>query len=130
MAQGTVLVIDDDAQIRQAVRLTLTKNGYEIVEAGTGHEAIHLLQQSASQITVVLCDLEMPNGSGSEVLKYLTTTHPLIPIIIMTGAPDAVVAEALATHQQHAYLMKPVPPQELLKQVHVATALFHLRAKS
>jgi two-component system chemotaxis response regulator CheY len=129
MTQGRVLVIDDNGYARQVVCLTLTRAGYEVLEAEDGMKAIELMGQgtNASQVAAVVCDLEMPNLNGSETISYFKAHHPLIPIVILTGSPDFVLTDVLMRQGVMDYLLKPVSEKRLVEVVRVAVRLHGLR---
>lgn len=129
MSQGKILLVDDDVGVRLAVGLALTKAGYEVVEAGDGEEAIRLIEkdQNGSNVVTIICDLQMPGLDGSQTMEYFQTHHPSIPLIILTGAPVAVLTEVLQKRGMIEYLCKPVSTNKLLETVRRAVHLCALR---
>lgn len=91
----TVLVVDDEQDYRDSVRDALQDEGYRVLVAGTGMEALHLLE-GAEPVRLILLDLFMPEMSGGDLLRMLRRRGPLaeIPVIIVTSdpsrAPDGV----------------------------------------
>ncbi len=81
-----VLVVDDDAQIRESLRKVLRAEGYEVVLAADGQAGIE--QFNANKIDILLLDLNMPVKSGWDTFERLTSVNPLLPIIIITGRKD------------------------------------------
>ncbi|MGH7233324.1 MAG: response regulator [Nitrospiraceae bacterium] len=131
MGVGKVLVVDDNAYARQAVGLLLTKAGYDVVEAEDGAQAIQVMasEDHASDIDTVICDLDMPTMNGSQTLSYFKAHYPLIPLIILTGAPDFVLTDVLAKQGITDYLLKPVSEKRLLETVRVNVRLHELRQR-
>jgi DNA-binding NtrC family response regulator len=129
MSQGKILLVDDDVGVRLAVGLALTKAGYEVAEAGDGEEAIRLIEkdQNGSNVVTIICDLQMPGLGGSRTMEYFQTHHPSIPLIILTGAPDAVLTEVLQKRGMIEYLCKPVSTNKLLETVRRAAHLCAVR---
>jgi CheY-like chemotaxis protein len=107
----TVLVVDDDAAVRQSVRKVLIGAGYEVAVAADGEEAV--VQFSPEQIDLVLLDLNLPLRSGWDVFERLTTRYPFVPVIIITGMPDQY-RTALAAGVG-ALMEKPIDVPALLK---------------
>ena len=81
-----VLVIDDDASVREAIEKVLTGAGYEVTTAADGVEATDRF--APEKIDLVLLDLNLPCRSGWDVFAHLTTPHPTLPVIIITGMPN------------------------------------------
>ncbi|GKS57005.1 response regulator [Nitrospira sp.] len=115
MSFGRILVVDDEADVRQAVRLTLTKAGYEVVEATDGQEAIKEMRSGDNPLAVdtILCDIHMPKMDGKEAIVWFRSQFPSVPIVVMTGHPDVAGATSLMKQGAVDYLVKPVEPAHL-----------------
>ncbi|MGH7168074.1 MAG: response regulator [Nitrospiraceae bacterium] len=113
---GRVLVVDDEPSIRKLVNLSLTKAGYEVVEAQDGEQAIKVLNSDDNPLMVdtILCDIRMPKVNGIEAIAYFRTQYPTVPIVVMTGYPDVDLAVSLMRQGVLDYLVKPVSKEELL----------------
>lgn len=81
-----VLVVDDDDSVRQSLEKVLEDAGYSVVLAASGAEAVRRFEPG--QIDLLLLDLNLPKQSGWDVFAELTTRHPLVPVIIITGMPN------------------------------------------
>ena len=114
--QGRVLVVDDEPSIRKLVNLSLTKAGYEVVEAPDGEQAIKVLNSDDNPLMVdtILCDIRMPKVNGIEAIAYFRTQYPTVPVVVMTGYPDVDLAVSLMRQGVLDYLVKPVSKEELL----------------
>ena len=112
-----ILLVEDDAAVREAVGVALRDEGYGVATAVDGQEAI---DRFAAGTDLVIADLMMPKVDGRSLLRWVTQNHPETAVILMTGfgtIPQAVEAiKAGAT----AYLTKPLQPDELLVQVRKA----------
>lgn len=106
-----VFIVDDDASVRESLKKVLTGAGYEVTTAADGQEAV--AQFVPGQIDLVLLDLNLPFRSGWDVFERLTTQHPTIPLIIITGLPDQYPT-ALAAGAG-ALMEKPIDAPALLK---------------
>lgn len=113
----TVLVVDDDADIAQLVRLQLESNGYRVLTASRGHQALELVKEN--KVDLVLLDRLLPDANGLDVLDTLKTTPETaaIPVIMLTIVEDD--GDAMARGAS-AYMVKPVNEQLLLEQVETA----------
>ncbi len=128
-ALGKILVVDDEAAVRQVTRLTLSRAGYEIAEAEDGAQAIALLESGnyADSVDTIVCDLKMPHVSGDTAIAYFHSHHPAIPVIVMSGASDEEIAKALMGQGIGDYLLKPISHTKLLSLVTGAVRLRQLR---
>jgi two-component system, chemotaxis family, chemotaxis protein CheY len=117
--QGRILVVDDEAQVRKPISIMLAKDGYEVVEAEDGEEAIKALGAGDNPLMVdtVLCDIRMPNINGKEAIIYFRNQFPGVPIVVMTGYPDVELAVSLMRQGVRDYLIKPVTKDELLSVI-------------
>jgi DNA-binding response OmpR family regulator len=82
MTQRRILVIDDEATIRQTLDIALTKAGYEVLQAGDGEEATRVLGDSGADLLIV--DIHLPKKSGLEVIMEVRANSPSTPVIAMT----------------------------------------------
>jgi len=112
----TILVVDDDPQIRAIVRGLLEADGYRVVEAGDGRQALSSLRRVA--VDMILCDMLMPDKEGLETCSQVRKLHPHVPFIAMSGAPGGPNYLRIATKLGSAgSLNKPFSGQELLEAV-------------
>ncbi|HWO17446.1 MAG TPA: ATP-binding protein, partial [Kofleriaceae bacterium] len=113
----TILVADDDEQLRQVVRQTLEAQGYTVLVAADGPEAIALCERSAGPIHLLLTDLVMPHMSGRELAGRLASIRPAMKVLYMSGYAEVVTAshDLGATHA--ALLQKPITPESLLRKL-------------
>ncbi len=82
---GTVLLVDDEADVRQSAGALLRMMGFEVVEAGDGREALSKLDQMSKLPALVLLDLSMPRMDGAEALERLREMHPWLPVVLCSG---------------------------------------------
>lgn len=78
-----ILLLDDDVAIRQMLGRVLTREGYLVIPAATGQEALEL--SAAAELDLLLLDLNLPGQSGWDIFERLTAEDPLLPIIIITA---------------------------------------------
>jgi len=116
-AMKTILLADDEPQLRKLVRTTLDDPAYRILEASNGIEALELARQALPELIVL--DWMMPGMSGVEVLRALrqnlATAH--IPVIMLTAREPETDQEPGGALHTYAYLIKPFSPLELLDKV-------------
>ena len=119
MPHGRVLVVDDEAVVRETVRLGLTQAGYEVIEASDGTQAMEVVRSgdNPSLLDAIILDLYMPKTHGQEVILYLRSKFPAIPIIVLTGKPDTADIIRSLDEGVMDFLVKPVHPDKMLASV-------------
>ena len=110
-----ILVVDDEAPLRRALRRTLERAGYRVVEAGDVAQARGVLE--AHSVALVFCDVNMPGESGLELVRSAMAGDDDVVVIMLTGVDDPAVASEALTIGAHGYLVKPVAPNEALINV-------------
>jgi two-component system, OmpR family, KDP operon response regulator KdpE len=117
MSNPVILIIDDEAQIRKLLTITLQSSNYTILEAATGKEGIAIV--SFRPPDLVLLDLGLPDESGHEILKHLREwfTNPIIIVSVLSNEEDIVKA---LDNGANDYLVKPFRRGELLARVRSA----------
>lgn len=119
MVKGKILVVDDEEDVRDVIKLHLEPEGYNIIEAEDGEKAISILRSEDNMINVglILCDIRMPKVNGIECIDYLKREAPGIPVVVVTGYPDTEMAASLMKRGVKDYLVKPVEKEKLLNTV-------------
>ncbi|HEX7037520.1 MAG TPA: response regulator [Pseudomonadales bacterium] len=113
-----ILVIDDDASVREVVSEMLKLEGYDVTIAANGREAIRLLD--ALRFDLVITDLIMPEKEGIETIAEIRRTHARLPILAISGGGRIGPSDYLETARYlgaDATLAKPFARQELLTTV-------------
>ena len=109
------MVVDDDPSVRDLLRLTLPVDGFEVVEAGDGMQALGAARQR--RLDLVLLDWRMPGASGHEVLRELKRREPDLPVIVLTAEPASALRDVARSLGADEFLTKPFSPLELLGAV-------------
>jgi two-component system chemotaxis response regulator CheY len=119
MAKGKILVVDDEADVRDVIKLQLEQRGLNVLEAVDGQNAIDILRSEDNLVNVgvILCDIRMPKVNGVECIQYLREQAPGIPVVVITGYPDTELATDLMKKGVKDYLVKPVEKEKLLAVV-------------
>ncbi len=110
-----ILIVDDDAQLREAIVDTLMLTGYSCVEAGSAEEALQILAKRS--IDMVISDIQMGAMDGHALLSSINEKYPGLPVLLMTAYAN--IDGAVRAMRQGAidYLAKPFAPEVLLNQV-------------
>lgn len=109
---GSILIIDDEASLRQTLARILQRAGFEVATAENGRAGIALSEENAFDL--IYLDIRMPDLSGLEVLKSIRNRHPDIPIILFTAQPDLHSAVEALRRGATDYLLKPLRPQAVI----------------
>jgi len=110
----TILTVDDDPHIRELLRLYLQKEGYHLLEAADGQEALGILEVERVQLAIV--DIMMPNIDGYELCKEIRQYYD-IPVIMLTAKGEISDKEKAYTAGTDDYVVKPFEPQEILFRI-------------
>jgi two-component system, cell cycle sensor histidine kinase and response regulator CckA len=111
-----VLVVDDEPTVRRYAARVLMEEGYLVREASDGAEALRMLGEPMGEVDVVVSDVVMPRVNGVELLQQLSASHPLLPVILMSGyAPAELNGMGIAA--PCGVLTKPFAPERLVGEV-------------
>jgi two-component system KDP operon response regulator KdpE len=114
MSAGRILVVDDDPQIRRAMRTTLTARGYEVADARTGEEALEALR--SGNYDLVLLDMNMPGMGGIETCRLIRSSSDTAIIMLTVSNSEKDKVEALDAGADD-YITKPFSTPELLARI-------------
>ncbi len=112
---SSILIIDDEANLRRSLALILQKAGYSVTSAASGQEAIQYLQSGAYDLSFL--DLKMPDKNGLELLPELRKLYPDMPVLILTAHATLESAIEAVRRGARDYLIKPIDPQTILIRV-------------
>lgn len=119
-APPTVLLVEDDDLVRDAMTQVLVREGYLVMTAASGHDAIGLLRTPLSPINVVVLDVQLPDVSGIDLCARLREMHPTLPVVVCTGGAEPEDRAELLRMGVHRYFHKPVAMRDLLATVEEA----------
>lgn len=111
-ASGHILIIDDEASLRQTLARILQRAGFEVTAAANGTEGLSLVSQHL--FDMVYLDIRMPDVSGLELLKSIHAKYPDLPVILFTAQPDLNSAVEALRSGATDYLLKPLKPQAVV----------------
>ncbi|CAN5472663.1 hypothetical protein BH10ACI4_BH10ACI4_22650 [soil metagenome] len=122
---STILVVDDDPDIRSLTRTFLEHEGYEVCTSGDADRAAHIFHTSP-HIDLLVTDYSMPHRSGMDLAMELKSLQPSLPVLIISGAE--IPQEQLVQMRTHGwnFLAKPFSLPQLLANVHTILQLPHL----
>jgi two-component system cell cycle sensor histidine kinase/response regulator CckA len=113
-----ILIVDDEAPIREITRATLEAYGYRVITANDGSEAVALYAQNIEDINIVLMDMAMPNMDGLAGTRILRKINPKVKIIAASGLTEMEKLIKVEDSNANAFLPKPYTAEKLLKTIH------------
>ena len=116
-ATETILVVEDEDDIRDMVREFLERKGYVVVAANNGNDALQVAQRYKGAIHLLLTDVVMPQVGGPELAQQIKSMRPRIKILFTSGFPDHAAINENFTDQSAAILQKPYPLNTLASRI-------------
>jgi PAS domain S-box-containing protein len=113
--QATVLIVEDEAALRQAVAKMLRKSDFEVFEAADGSSAIDLLRANGGNIDLILLDMTIPGAPSSEVVAEAGRVRPDIKVVLTSAYSQEMIASSMTAPQIHSFIRKPFQFEDLLK---------------
>jgi len=110
----TILVVDDNKEVRKMVALVLEQANFHVLSAGNGADALKLAAETDGKIHLVLSDVDMPQMSGPDLGQLLKKTRPDIHVMLMSGGVDG---NLLVLNYGWAFVQKPFVPTKLVEMV-------------
>jgi two-component system cell cycle sensor histidine kinase/response regulator CckA len=114
---GRVLLVEDEDVVRSFAARALARQGYEVLEAATGIEALEVMERERGRVDIVVSDVIMPEMDGPSMLKELRKTRPDLKIIFVSGYPDDAFKKSLDENEEYAFLPKPFTLPQLAAKV-------------
>ncbi len=108
MSENRILLVDDEELVRDAIAASLRARGYRVDTAASAEQA---LAEAQTEPDLLVADVTLPGRSGAELAGELRHHYPNLPVILLSGFPDAARCEGAV------FLQKPFLPSELLKMV-------------
>jgi CheY-like chemotaxis protein len=116
----TILLVEDEPDVRELTQMVLSEQGYTVIEAPTPADAERVAGNNSAEIHLLLTDVVMPGISGRELAKRLTGRYPNLRVMYMSGYTYNVIAEDGTLEEGISFLQKPFTPQVLMEKVREA----------
>jgi two-component system cell cycle sensor histidine kinase/response regulator CckA len=115
----TILLVEDDARVREPLQLALERHGYRVVAASNGDEALGAFASAQPRIELVVTDVVMPYMSGPQLVDELRQTHPGLPVLYVSGYPERSLELLNERGEEGAWalLQKPFTPGRLAQEI-------------
>ena len=118
----TILLVEDEDHVRAVASRILRRNGYTVLEARTGPEALTLWRDRGTKVDLVVTDMVMPEMGGRELATYLRSERPQVPLLFMSGYTEDGAFQRGVLEPGESYLEKPFGEEALTKMVRRALA--------
>jgi len=116
----TILLVEDEAAVRQFATIALERHGYRVLEAHSAEAALTLLEELRRPIDLLLTDIVLPGMDGCELAARIGQLRPDVPVLYTTGYSDALRRTALNNQDDIAFLAKPFTARALLEKTREA----------
>ena len=114
---ATILVVEDDENVRCFATTILARKGYQVLSAGSSEEALSLIETLGTPIDLLLTDMVMPGISGQELCSRMMEVQPGLPVLFMSGYSDLDMSRDWECCPGEAFLSKPFLPEQLLSSI-------------
>lgn len=116
MANATILVVEDEQQVRTLIVRLLERRGYQVLEAENGRKALEAVKDNVGQLALVITDLVMPEMGGEALMRELAKLRSDLPCLCMTGYTQEEVASLHGLESTNV-IEKPFSPAAFLSRV-------------
>ena len=113
----TILIVEDEEAVRKLVRRTLEKQGYQLLVAASGMEALDLLRHHEGPVHLVITDVIMPQMGGRQLAQELQAARPEIQVLFISGYTESSIVHRGGLRKAEAFLQKPFTPLSLARRV-------------
>jgi len=115
--EETILLLEDEDDVRQIIGMILTSTGFKVFEAGSGQEAIELLKAHKDKIDLLLIDVVMPTMNGMETYREISRINPQAKVVFMSGYPADIIMNRSTLPLGTDFISKPIQSHELAAKI-------------
>ena len=113
----TILLAEDEESVRKLIKEVLEADGYRVIEAADGEEAVNKFMENKDRIDILLLDIVMPKMSGREVYERIKKIKPDIKLLMASGYPADFISQKGILEEGLNFIAKPMSPPKLLKKM-------------
>ena len=117
----TILVVDDEPEIRKLVTVMLTRAGYAVISADTGENALRMFR-NYPDTALLLTDVVLPGMSGPMIAEQISELNPAVKVLFMSGFDSTQVVQRYVVERGYSLLVKPFTMEELERKVSAVLA--------
>jgi CheY-like chemotaxis protein len=115
--QATILVVDDEAAVRDFIGSVLRRKGYRVLSAADGQEALRICGDASGSVDAAVVDIIMPNMAANDLLPALKSIVPRIRVLLTSGYSESEARRLCVVHPDASFIQKPYTAQHLAKAV-------------
>ena len=127
--QHTILIVEDEALLLDLLKEMLEGEGYRVITATDGIQAVDLYRAEKDKVSLVLSDMGLPGMGGWEVLHQLQAINPAVKVILSSGFMDTKVREDMLHSGARDFIQKPYTPEKVIQQIRASILTDNLNAK-
>ncbi len=113
----TILVVEDEELLLDLLKEMLEDEGYRVITAADGQQAVDLYKTEKEHVSLVLSDMGLPSMGGWEVLRQLKAINPEVKVILSSGFVDTKVRQDMLKSGAHDFIQKPYMPEKVIRQI-------------
>ena len=113
----TILLVEDDSAVRDVIKIILEEQGYRVLSAGDGEEAVSVFRDHQDDVHLVMLDVVMPKMNGQEASERIKAMRPKVKFLFTSGYTADIIGEKGIIKEGIAFISKPVRPGELLNKI-------------
>jgi CheY-like chemotaxis protein len=116
-SEHTILIVEDEELLLDLLREMLEAEGYRVLTATDGKEAVEVFRSHWKDVSLVLSDMGLPSMGGWEVLQELRVINPQVKVILSSGFMDPKVRQDVIKSGAHDFIQKPYVPENVVRQI-------------
>ncbi len=113
----TIIIAEDEPKVRESLKLILQNNGYEIIEAVNGEDAVKKFKENRDSVSLVLLDVIMPVKNGREAYEEMKSIESDIKTIFMSGYTDDIISKKVILQEGVEFFSKPIDPDSMIRKI-------------
>jgi DNA-binding NtrC family response regulator len=113
----SILLVDDDKGVRDLVEKLLKRNGYRVIKAIDGEDAVQKFKESHDDLDLVILDVIMPKMNGKEVYDIISVISPDVKVLFISGYTADIITGSFVVDDRCSFVSKPIKANELLRKV-------------
>jgi two-component system cell cycle sensor histidine kinase/response regulator CckA len=115
--QHTILVVEDEELLLELLKEMLEREGYRVITASDGNQAVNMYLHDKESISLVLSDMGLPGMGGWDVLRQLKAINPKVKVILSSGFMDTKVRQEMIRSGAKDFIQKPYTPEKVIQQI-------------